>query len=349
MKVLLFTNELKLGGSELVAILEANGLVKREIETKIIAAKGRPNKVLEQQHSIQGIVSYCNFPKLRLKNYKKIRSRLENLVSVVKDFSPDLIHSHGEVPDIFTLYLKFRLKKYKFIKYLRTSHNERYFSLKYGYILERIFNFFFNHIIVISQRTEKLNGKKKCSLILNPVRLSSAAIHRQQPKEIKVFGIIGRLSAQKNQVNFLQDFAKNVGPEWNGQIKLYGFDKSQFSKLEVPKYFWKNIQINGFLSDVDKLYDSVEAIIIPSIYEGMSTVMIEALSRDKFVFSTNVSGVKDLELITSKLKVFTNSVDLQNKIDATIQCRSKTEPSVLVEMFDPSVHVKNLVRLYREL
>lgn len=349
MRIILFTNEIKIGGSELVAILEAEGLVRQNIDVRLIAAKGGQNPTLEAKYSLEDRIAYCDFPKLRLKNIKKIIEKFKYLVSEVDNFQPDFIHSHGEVPDIIAIFLRLSVKGHKSIKFLRTVHNERFLSLKYGFVIERFLNIFFDHVITISNRTNYLNGSRNNTLIYNPIRIDVSSPNSTNCIELKKFGIIGRLTNQKNQIQFLKELAEYCGPNWQKKILLFGFATSEFPMSEIPPYFHKNIEVRGFEVNLSKLYDDLDAVIIPSKYEGLSTVMVEALSRNKFVLTKNVSGASDLGAVSKKLITFSTISDFCQKIEALHLLEDTSEQLLLSDMFEPRKHVDRLLRLYKKL
>ncbi len=68
--------------------------------------------------------------------------------------------------------------------------------------------------------------------------------------------------------------------------------------------------------------------------------MVEALSRNKIVFSTNVSGVSDLETVTSNLAVFSTGAEFIAKVKEFNCCSTNIDQSLLNNMFDPINHVK---------
>ncbi len=84
MRVLVFTNELKLGGSELVALNAASGLVRQHVDTRLIAARGNADPFLEKQYALENRVRYCDFPRLRIKNFKKISEQFKYLVDEIE-------------------------------------------------------------------------------------------------------------------------------------------------------------------------------------------------------------------------------------------------------------------------
>lgn len=347
MNVLILTNEMKLGGSELVALQAASGLLKRNCNTRLIATKGLVNLNLEKEYLLENRVSYCDFPQLRIKNFRKIIEKFKSLTKEVDKFSPDIIHSHGEVPDILSIFLKIKFKKRKCIKFLRTVHNERFLSLKYGFLVERVINIFFDRVVAISEKTKNLNGTNRCTLIYNPIRQIANPVRPRLKQDLNNFGIIGRLTNQKGQLKFLQEIAGVCGPSWQKKILLFGFEKSEFPMVAIPEYFRKNIEIRGFVTDMEKLYDEIDALIIPSEYEGLSTVMVEALLRDKIVFSKNVSGVSDLKEITENLVVFSTVKDFIHIAEKSKYRNTVFDRVQINDMFDPNRHLDNLLRLYQ--
>ena len=119
-------------------------------------------------------------------------------------------------------------------------------------------------------------------------------------EETKVFGHVGRFSQQKNHAFLIDVFNKILYFDKNSYLIMIGAG----DLLENVKNKVKELKIENrvlFLSpnsEVDKYYSAMDALIFPSLYEGMPNVVIEAqatglscLLSDTITKDVNISGL----------------------------------------------------------
>ena len=156
-----------------------------------------------------------------------------------------------------------------------------------------------NRIIAISEKSKDslekiILNKKKISLIYNPYLKDNKNYFRKK-KINKKFNIlcVGRFTKQKNF--FLVIKAINQLSEKFSQIKLTiigsGPKKDEFKKLRS-----KNIRILPWQSSLKKNFLKSDLFILPSYYEGLPNVLIEAVNFGIPSISSDCSGAKDILL-----------------------------------------------------
>jgi glycosyltransferase involved in cell wall biosynthesis len=95
-----------------------------------------------------------------------------------------------------------------------------------------------------------------------------------------VIGHVGRFSSQKNHLLLIDIFAKclEINPDYRlllvgeGDLKEKIEDKVRHENLE------NEIVMTGYRKDTDKLYQAMDVFLFPSLYEGNSIALLEALS-----------------------------------------------------------------------
>lgn len=77
------------------------------------------------------------------------------------------------------------------------------------------------------------------------------------------------------------------------------------------KYNFDNIKYWGFISDedLDKLYESADAFVFPTLFEGMPTVVLEAMSRSQAIIVSDVGATAELVDDSNGYLINRNSVD----------------------------------------
>ena len=120
------------------------------------------------------------------------------------------------------------------------------------------------------------------------------------PDNTKIIGFVGRLVDQKN-VLFLPDILKSVVKHSDVDVVMIVLGEGNLKKqlLEKVKHF--NLQ-NHFLflgdhADINRYYQAMDVFILPSLFEGLPIVMVEAqvsglpcIVSDVITSESNISG-----------------------------------------------------------
>lgn len=107
------------------------------------------------------------------------------------------------------------------------------------------------------------------------------------------FGILGRLSWEKNHAMFLEAAAKLRERGVDARFLIGGDGpleenlNSQISNLELP------VEMTGYIA-AEKFFERISALVICSRIENQPLVVMEAMARAIPVIATNVGGLPDL-------------------------------------------------------
>lgn len=353
-----FINKFCVGGGELVGIQGHLGVKGVAMKSTIVSVRNNNNikEELKRFEISRPEVVELGFDR---RSIGAMWLSLKCLVDISKKIKmagnvKTVIHSHCELPDLFCLILKVLLLRRENVKFVRTIHNDRYFGVRFGWVLDNVVSAFFDHTICISHKTTKnLKFINKKSLIYNPVRTvsdrqcacSQNKVDNYAAKRQLKIAVIGRLSDQKQQIPLLRKLSAN---ESQHEFYFYGFNE-----LDIPEgapAIPSCVVVMGFEKEVLKIYSEMDVVYIPSIYEGLSTVMVEALMSRTPVFSHIVSGVSDVgNLLTYDLSVKNFSEFIIRLSEIGLPVISDDEVAALKEMFSPENYTKKLVELYHEV
>lgn len=114
-------------------------------------------------------------------------------------------------------------------------------------------------------------------------------------KDIPIVGMVGRLHPQKGHTYLIQAAKLITKKRANVQFVLIGDGKLR-SKLESEaeeNNLSKNFHFLGFRSDVSQLIQGFNIFVLPSLYEGLPNVVLEAMATAKPVVATPVDGTKE--------------------------------------------------------
>lgn len=112
-----------------------------------------------------------------------------------------------------------------------------------------------------------------------------------------VFSVVGRLHFQKNQAFAIDIFNEVLKKHKNAVLLLIGDGedkkklKEQVKDLHIEKY----VKFMGVRDDVEKLMQAADILLMPSIFEGLSLVAVEAQVAD--LVSVVSTGITDETII----------------------------------------------------
>ena len=119
-----------------------------------------------------------------------------------------------------------------------------------------------------------------------------------------VFGSIGRLEPQKGFQDFLEIFPEIVRK--NKKIKYIvageGTYRNELEKIVSSKGLQGKVQFAGERDDIPDILNVFDLFILPSHYEGLPTVVLEAMAMEKVVIANDLPQVK--EIITDGVNGF---------------------------------------------
>ncbi len=337
-------NALSPAGAEVVSFIEGQELQKQGWEVGYVGLRSSDP---DFKRDIQTFCDFVvDFDLASLRHPSTLISALRQLKKAIETFRPNIVHSHCEIPDILTLLVP-RLNVVE--KKIRTSHNERYFGLNYGWLIERTVSLFFNRVIVISTEIEKHHSQSKTVRILNCLRVEAggggAYAGRKAIEGSIQVGIVGRLTNQKGQLRFLRHLAANKSYADGLSIKIFGAGPDFESARAIIELNNLPVTLEGFVKDIDELFGRLDVVLITSGYEGLSSVMIEALCRSVPVFSLPVSGAQDVDAMVDYELICVGFDELLARCKNLPNINQKTIDKIKEE-FSPANHIAGLIMAY---
>lgn len=245
-------------------------------------------------------------------------------ISKVKKFFKynkfDIVHCH--VANIGLIYLYYS-KKYGIKKRILHSHatvsSDKFFHKLRNDIVLPVAKSFANVNFACSEAAGKAMFKKqKFEVINNAIDTKkfkfSTKYRNELRKELKlndklVIGNIGRLCRQKNQTFLLKVIAKLKEKEKNVILLMVGNGELENQLKNEAKILGieENVLFLGSRNDTYKIYNALDILVLPSLYEGLPVVGIEAQANGlECIFSNN---------ITKEVKISSNVKFLDINID----------------------------------
>lgn len=157
---------------------------------------------------------------------------------------------------------------------------------------------------------------------------------RQDKREsaaFKSFLFVGSKEPRKNLLPFLQAFHLAVRQGMVGRLHLVGgsgWDAGYGAAVD-ELISHPNIEVHGFIDDkgLNKLYDTVDFVVMPSIYEGLGLPILEAIGRCG-VIANDIPVFRELRTYLPALEIYPFEFERAN-LDGMAQFIRAVKPSVL--------------------
>ncbi len=357
-KVAFFIIELFSGGAEWQLARLAASLPARGFDVEVICMHGKGDVAawLEER----GIVVHClNFSK-PWKIWK-----LWVLIGILRKFKPDIFHTWMFHANFVGKIIGTICGVPKIIASLRVAEKER----RYHLVLERLTSFLNCRILCNSLslcefiKEHKLN-KKKLKVIPNSFDNALFSFRERKspgPGEPWRILFLGRKSTQKGMpylmgaagklkekgVDFMLDMVGEADPGFDEflekEIAEKGLEKIVTMKKSIPH------------DEIPILMDDYHLLVLPSLWEGMPNVILEAFASGLPAIATNIEGSSDLIEHRKRglLAEPKDSGDLFKQIDYAFSNypemieMSKRADKFIKENFLPDIIHEHYTKLYK--
>jgi len=285
-----------IGGMQRHSLLLINELSKYDIE--IVVFHPHNKNLFQSKQNIKEIfVEPIDKNKTYLKECYYYSKRIYNQLQNYKDY---IIYSQG-------LSVWYGIKKIKNIivnphglePYQAIGRKEKLYGIPFKIIFNKIFNKA-NFVVSLGGKLtgilkENISNKQtEIVIIPNGTNIPDCKRENKNSETLKVF-FVGRFESNKG-INILLQAAQELNNEGYTNIEyILGGKGSLFEELK-NKYTSSNFIFKGFISDQDlnDYYKEADIFILPTLFEGMPTVVLEAMSYSLPVIVTNVGATAEL-------------------------------------------------------
>ncbi len=286
-----------------------------------------------------------------------------SLIKSLKKIKPDIVHTQlgGDVYGILAAKLA------GVSKVLSTEVNTNLHESKTYNLVKRFSLLFSDKVVAVSRavlsdaRKRYALGQKKLELIYNGIRLERFKIKENhfnsRPKRFFVFGTIGRLNEQKGHKILIEAFSKLKNKKTKLLIAGTGELEKDLLKQIEDLGLEKRVKLVGQV-DSPKFLNSLDIFVLPSLWEGMGIVLVEAALSGLPIIASSVGGVKEVlsdkeAFLVEAGRVDILSQEMDNLVDnfTTIETAAKIERAgkKMRDMFDILKITRDYENLYKSL
>lgn len=286
---------------------------------------------------------------------------------IVKDNNYQIVHSNMNTLSVFSLFAAWLAgAKVRILHNHSTAVKSEKLRSAMKYILRPFAPIFANKYMACSKLAgEWMYGKKKMEegkvkVLNNAINVDDFAYNprlreklRQDlniDKDTLVIGHVGRFMYQKNH-DFLIDIFKEIHKQKNNSLLLLIGDGSLRATIEakVQNYGLKDcVKFLGLRKDVKDLYNVMDVFVLPSWYEGLPVVSVEAQANGLPCFvSDKVSKECNLSSSMYFISLDKNARDWSKEIlDSNITRNKNAKQELIANNFEIKNEAGKLIKLY---
>lgn len=302
MKVFFLITGLGVGGAEQQVVTLADQLAALGHQIMLCYITGQAD-ILPQQKSVNVISLNAN------KTPYSLIMALFSLTKIIKQFNPDIIHSHMIHANLMARIVKL-IMNYKGIL-ICTAHNKNEGG-KLRMLAYRLTDSLADISTNVSQEAvdtfiaKKAVKSGRMLVFYNGIDVNKFKFDIDQRKRLredfkiadhtKIFIAIGRLAEAKDYPNLLYAYANLA--ESDTVLWIVGKEKSHYGK--ILQQLAKNLHIEhkvfflGMRSDIPELLSAADIFVLSSAWEGLPLVIAEAMACEKVIVATDSGGVKEM-------------------------------------------------------
>lgn len=301
-------------------------------------------------------------------------NEIEKLASCIRLFRPDIVNPHLFRSTLVAAPLAKWLGVPRVVETYHGREAWRRGVIKGSFIVDRVVSHWVDRVIAVSEaaanflvQTKKISPGKVvvvpngCDLSIFQPGMYKDEARREfnLDPHAPVIGVVGRLEPQKGHRFLIESFPQVVSRFPNVRLLLVG-DGSLRHEIEEQAGslgIRSNIVFTGFRTDVPRLLDAMDIVVLPSLYEGMPLAAIEAAAMAKPIIATRVDGTAEVvqDTATGCLIPPENPVALRqailrllhNSVEATKMGAAGRHH--VLQRFDLRVQVEATAKIYREV
>lgn len=301
MKILYLVPDLSFGGvTSVVSSLIRNLREKFKVEVLVVT--------LFTKNEIE--IKDIEIVHLNISSISDVVKGVVFLNKIISDYEPDIVHSHTLYPHLFIDFISLLYKKnYKLINSEHGTYNSKlkfYKRMNFFRILNSQADLVTNVSIASCKSYINANivKRKKIKPVYNGIDIKQYHYSQSSRDSIrkalnigentKVIGYVGRLSKEKNVANLINAISLINSVDFKIIIIGDGPERRDLETLVSEKDLNNKVSFLGAKSNVNKYYSAFDILALSSNTEGLPTVILEAISSNCLVVSTDCGGVREI-------------------------------------------------------
>ena len=207
---------------------------------------------------------------------------------------------------------------------------------------------------------KKMLSNKKVSIVNNAIDINKFQFNKKVRKEIRgrlniedklVIGHIGRFTEQKNHHKLIEIFKEINQIEKQSVLLLIGTGEleNQIRRKVLDLNLENSVLFLGARSDINELYQAMDIFLLPSLFEGLPVVSIEAQAAGlRCFFSDTVDEAAKMTDLVKFIPLTLSPKEWSRKIliASKNENRKNTQNDIQKAGYDIKIEAKKLEQKY---
>lgn len=214
------------------------------------------------------------------------------LATVLRRWRADLVHTHNTKP---LLYAAPAARLAGVPRLLHTRHGQRFGARQRETLLFRLAARLADRVVCVSHDSARLSAEERLAperivTVWNGIDMGRFAYAGSAVGGPAVF--VGRLSPEKDVATLLRATARVVREEDAFRLEIAGDGpcRDALERLSSDLGLGNHVRFLGEVRDVAALLGRASLFVLPSLTEGVSLTLLEAMARGLPVIATRVGG-----------------------------------------------------------
>ena len=285
MKIVLFIDSLTSGGAQRQMVILGNQLCECGHEVFVITY----HPLDFYRSSLCDKINY-----LYVTEASNTLFRIPSIYRIFKQLKPEVIISYLDVPNIIACICKLMGLRYKLIVSERNTTQSLSWMERIKFYLYRMADVIVPNSYTQTKFIEKHypHLKNKLKTITNCAETDFFVPNSSVSKEHNTVLCVGRVTAQKNIVHFIEAVAQARSVGLDITVKWFGrYDKEYYEKCKIlitQSGLQEHFLFYDASQDIRTEYQRAEVFCLPSIFEGFPNVVGEAMCCGLPILCSNV-------------------------------------------------------------
>lgn len=363
-RIVFIITGLNLGGAETQVCNLADELSSQGYNIQLISISGK-TFLRPENKSVQLVeLSMKRNPFSILKAYFMARGK-------IKEFQPDVVHSHMVHANIFTRLLRATTLMPKLISTSHSSYEGRWLRAFLCRVTDPLSTLSTN---VSHEATESIIkrgsvNKNKVATVHNGINIEKFQFNEMGRKKLRrEIGVdrhtplllsVGRLTPSKDYPNLLRAFAAiQDSPPVEPQLVIIGGGslETELKALAIKLGVADRVHWLGIKTNVNEWMSAADIFVLSSAWEGFGLVVAEAMAAERVVVATDCGGIKEVLGGNGFLVPPHSSSDLAEAITTALNLPSEEARQIgaaayqhAKQNFSMSAITQKWIELYRSL
>ncbi|RRD91305.1 glycosyltransferase [Conchiformibius steedae] len=361
MKILYVITGLGLGGAEKCVLSLAEAMCQRGHDVKIAYLTGKV--VLKPKYTEIDLIS------LKPHSFRHIFCSFYKYLKLIESFRPDVVHSHMVHANIFARIGRLFKPIPKLISTAHSSNEGGRFRMLAYRLTHNLSDITTNvsQQAVLEFENRGAVPKHGMVVVYNGIDIEKFSVikpfNKREYLELlgldtnkKVLLAVGRLEEPKDYPNLIQALELIKRKEiYNWQMVIVGSGtlKNEIETLIQSLGLAQEIKLIGMRYDISELMNIADIYVLSSKFEGLPTVLIEAMACEKFIVATDCGGITEILGSTGILVPPQNYIYLAKAIERALNLseqevyeNGKYARNRVKKLFSSESYIKNWLELY---